>query len=360
MRVLIFAADSSRVGHRLIWPARVLAAEGCEVEVRYPGSDTAGPPAWERWDRVDVVVIQRPMPRRLLQAIDGFRADGVAVVVELDDDITSLSRRHVLWPSIQPSVSPESNWQIQAEACRRADLITVSTPALAQRLAGHGRVVVVPNHVPASYLAVERLDHDGVWVGWTGAVATHPDDLPVTVGSGRGVWRAVESTGAEFVVVGSRDGRPAVPGVLPRLPGVREQMRLTVEPWEVGFVPLPWYPVAMAQLDVGIVPLEPSTFNEAKSYLKGLEFAALGVPFVASPTGPYRELARHAGVLAGKPREWEREVRRLIESPGLRAELAGRGRGWAATQTIEGNAHRWWEAWEAARDVAAKRRKVTA
>jgi glycosyltransferase involved in cell wall biosynthesis len=344
VRVLIFAADRSRVGHRLIWPAEHLASEGHEVEVRYPGQGRGGPPAWERWDRVDVVVIQRPMPRRLLEAVDGFRRDGVAVVVELDDDLTSLSRRHVLWPSIQPKLSPSCNWQIQAEACRRADLITVSTPALARRFAGHGRVVVVPNHVPASYLDVERVDHDGVWVGWTGTIATHPDDLQVTRG---GVARAVESTGAEFALIGA----PA---------GVQSALGLRDEPWAVGFVPLPWYPVAMAQFDVGVVPLEPSAFNESKSYLKGLEFAALGVPFVASPTGPYRDLARHAGVLAGKPREWEREVRRLIQSAGLRAELAGRGREWARGETVEANAWRWWNAWSAACNVAAKRRRVSA
>lgn len=306
--------------------------------------DSEGPPAWERWDRVDVVVIQRPMTERLLQAVDGFRSDGVAVVVELDDDITSLSARHVLWPSIQPSTSPQSNWRIQQECCRRADLITVSTSALARRYAGHGRVVVVPNHVPASYLTVDRLEHDGVWVGWTGAVATHPDDLQVTRG---GVAKAVEASGAEFVMLGA----PA---------GVQAALGLREEPWSVGFLPLPWYPVGMAQFDVGVVPLELSAFNESKSYLKGLEFAALGVPFVASPTGPYRDLARHAGVLASKPREWEREVRRLVQSPGLREERAAAGRVWAAGETVEGNAYRWWEAWQAACEVAAKRRKVTA
>lgn len=345
MRVLVYAADTHRCGHRLIWPARALAAEGHEIEVltRDDPPPSEQPHRWQGWDELDVVVFQRPLQRRWLGSIERFQACGVTVVVDIDDDFQALPRRNAVWPGVQPASSPDCNWHILAAACRRADWVTVTTEALARRYGGHGRVSIVANHVPASYLDVRRGGRAGVWVGWTGAVVSHPGDLDVTRGA---VARAAVAAGAELHVVGPGDG---VARAL-----AAESVTAT------GFVPLAGYPIEMAQLDVGIVPLEASAFNEAKSYLKGLEFAALGVPFVASPTGPYRDLARHAGVLARKPRDWEREVRRLIESAELRAEMAGRGREWAAGQTIEGNAHRWWEAWEAARDVAAKRRKVPA
>ena len=62
------------------------------------------------------------------------------------------------------------------------------------------------------------------------------------------------------------------------------------------------YTSSVAELGVGLVPLLDSAFNRAKSWLKGLEYAALGVPFVASPTPEYVKLAGlGAGLLADDP-----------------------------------------------------------
>lgn len=342
MRVLIFAADTHRCGYRLIWPARALADEGCEVEVltRDDPPPSSQPQRWEGWDELDVVVFQRPLQRRWLGSIERFQADGVTVVVDIDDDFQTLPPGNAVWSGVQPATSPDCNWHIMAEACRRADWVTVTTPALAQRYGRPGRVSIVPNHVPASYLDVVGEPHAGVWVGWTGSVASHPGDLDVTRG---GVARAVAATGAELRVVGPGEGVAKALGA--------------TSVTATGFVPLDRYPFEMARLDVGIVPLEASAFNEAKSYLKGLEFAALGVPFVASPTGPYL-FDLPVGWHARKSRDWERKVRTLVESPDGRAEFARRGRDWAASQTIEGNIGQWWDAWTTARERSA--RKVTA
>jgi spore maturation protein CgeB len=74
--------------------------------------------------------------------------------------------------------------------------------------------------------------------------------------------------------------------------------------------------------------------------------ASVGVPFVASPTEPYRWLAKlGAGVLARDQDEWRRELRSLICDQDRRAELAASGVRAAEQLTIEGNAHLWAEAW---------------
>lgn len=346
VRVVVYPSDMGRCGHRLIWPAQALAAQGADVQLVLP---TDGPERqlqadWRRYadgtrrladvhaPDADVVVLQRPLQRTLAEAIPMLQAKGVKVVVEIDDDFATISPRNVSWRTCHPRYDPDRNWKWLAEACRRADLVTVTTPALARRYSAHGRVAIVPNHIPASYLEVEPEPHDGVIVGWTGSVDTHPDDLQVTRGS---VARAIEATGASFAVIGTGKG-------------VQVALGLRQPPPAAGWVPLELYPEYVAQLDIGIVPLELSAFNEAKSSLKGLEYAALGVPFVASPTGPYSEIP--VGQLARNPREWARKLRVLIESPEQRAEQAGRGREWAATQTVEGNCGRWWEAWTSVRE----------
>lgn len=341
MRVLVYAADTARCGYRLIWPARTLASFGCDVDVltKDDPPPSSEPRRWQGWDELDVVVFQRPLQRRWLGSIERFKQCGVTVVVDIDDDFHSLPPGNAVWQGVHPANSRDCNPQILAEACRRADWVTVTTKALARRYGSHGRVSIVPNHVPASYFDVVRERHDGVWVGWTGAVASHPGDLDVTRG---GVARAARDAGAMLRVVGPGDGVARALSV--------DRVEAT------GYVPLGRYPYEMARFDVGIVPLARTAFNDAKSYLKGLEFAALGVPFVASPTEPYRELqARGVGELASRGRDWYAKVRLLAGSADARAELAGRGRVWVRTQTVEANVDQWWDAWTKARERSSRK-----
>jgi glycosyltransferase involved in cell wall biosynthesis len=94
------------------------------------------------------------------------------------------------------------------------------------------------------------------------------------------------------------------------------------------------------------VPLDDIAFNEAKSGLKMLEYAALGVPVIASPTSDNARLhGAGIGVLASKPKHWASLLRRLLTDPDERAALAVAGRAAAASQTIEGTTDRWWDAW---------------
>ena len=91
-------------------------------------------------------------------------------------------------------------------------------------------------------------------------------------------------------------------------------------------------------------------FNVAKSNLKGLELAALGKPFVASPVAQYGVLARAGvGVLASGRKDWVRHLTMMVRSPDYRNELAAAGRQVIADQfTIEAHAHEWYEAWQQA------------
>lgn len=234
------------------------------------------------------------------------------------------------WKALHPRTSPRRNWLHLRRACELADLVVASTPALAAHYGRHGRAVVVENCIPEHYLGITGTPHDGVFVGWSGSIMTHPDDLQAT---GGGVGRAVARTGARFAVIGT--GR-----------GVQRALGLPEPPLACGWVPIEQYPTALAQLNLGVVPLELTPFNEAKSWLKGLELSAVGVPFVASPTGPYRALVeRGAGLLAERPREWEGLVKRLVGDTDWRLDLAGRAREVAAGLTIEANCGRWWDAW---------------
>jgi glycosyltransferase involved in cell wall biosynthesis len=113
-----------------------------------------------------------------------------------------------------------------------------------------------------------------------------------------------------------------------------------------------WHP-SLGQLDVGIVPLASSQFNEAKSTLKGLEYAAHGIPFVASPLPEYEVLAQEGiGLLAkDRGRTWRAQLLRIMQDDVLRAELSQRGRELVRAQhTYETQGALWLDAWESAID----------
>lgn len=335
MRVLVVPADTGRCGTRLIWPAEALQARGYDVTVSDPLSVERGDPdCWMAWaDEYDVIVVQRAMVREQVHHVRAWKALGVCVVMDLDDNFKRLSRSNLMYPMVHPRTSPDSNFRLLDEAVRHVDMLTCTTKAIASDYARAGRFRIIPNHVPEWYLRVEHEPiGDEVHVGWTGTLLTHGDDLAVVRGA---VAKVLERTGARFAVVG--DGS-----------GIQDAMWIKDTIRASGWVPLDRYPVAMASFDVGIVPLRPSVFNDSKSTLKGLEMASLGVPFVASSTEPYRGLCEHAGLLAAKPRDWERALTRLIVDEAFRVEVAGRGRVYAASQTIESNCEMWWEAWETA------------
>lgn len=345
MKVKVYPADRGGCGfYRIIWPAEALRAQGADVDIVFHtdaadrqvnaaywnGDDGSRTLLAAKAPDCDVVVLQRPLTDILADSIPQLQRAGVKVVVEIDDDFTSISPRNVSFNSVHPTRSPRRNWHHLKRSCDLADLVVVSTPALADVYGRHGRVVVVPNYIPESYQWIPRPWHEGTVLGWSGSIETHPDDLQVV---GRAVANTMRHTDAGFKVVGS--------GL-----GVRKALGLNDQPLACGWQPLGAYPQMLADIDVGIVPLELTRFNEAKSWLKGLEMSAVGTPFVASPTGPYLDLvSRGAGLFAEKPRDWEGLLRRLVTSPGEREEMAGAGREVAAGLTIEGHCGEFWDAW---------------
>ncbi len=248
--------------------------------------------------------------------------------MDVDDDLTCIDPANPAWAGHHPRRNPDDNWNWLVQACREATLVTCSTPELARRFAPHGRVVVLENCVPAAFLEIEHVDVGGTdpLVGWAGSLHSHPRDLE-PVGTG------VRDAGVRFRVVGP----PA---------GVGEALHVGQVEGTGDLQLKDWHP-AVAELDVGIAPLADTKFNRAKSWLKPLEYAALGVPFVASPTPEYERFGRDPclGLYASRPRDWAAMLR-LLKDPGWRVTASDAGRDAVRRlHTVEGNAWRWAEAW---------------
>lgn len=354
MKVRTFPLDVWGCGHfRAYWPGEAVA-EQCGVDARTVEPDKRrvgleldrqGRAVAERFplDEGDVAVFQRPTHSFMPTAIRLLQKRGVAVVIDMDDDLANIHPSNPAWLMYHPKSRNGHSWHNAAESCRAADLVTVTTPQLARRYAPHGRVRVLPNMVPARYLT---LDHeDSTTVGWAGNMQTHPDDLQQV---GPAIARLVAS-GGRFVMVGD-----------PR--GVGRALGLGKDPASTGPVEFERYAVTLAAtLGVGIAPLALTEFNQAKSRLKPLEYAACGIPWVGSPTEDYLAFHREGcGLIAEKRRDWEKILKRLTRDEQWRLELSARGREVAARCTYEGTAHLWAEAWSAAASLRRNTAEISA
>jgi glycosyltransferase involved in cell wall biosynthesis len=330
-RVALFPSDDSGCGwYRLLFAGMELKRQGHDIVVNPEQMgfyrDPDGGPSRLFLD-ADVAVVQRTVRDTAVAFVESLKDHGHRVIVDVDDDLDALHDGHPYIGALNgEGRSPENLHAV----CELADLVTATTQPLLDRYAGHGRGIVLPNLIPESYLRVKARRKGPPRVGWTGRPISHIGDASVI---GNAAARAVVEQDALFAAWGTSSGRTF------RELQIATGRRVTVpgRPLRSG------YPSSVAELTVGLVPLLDSPFNRAKSWLKGIEYASLGVPFIASPLPEYRKLAElGAGVLADTPQQWYEAIAMLFEDPD---PWASAGRTAVEGLTYEAHAGRWWSAW---------------
>lgn len=247
---------------------------------------------------------------------------------ELDDDVWNVDQANVAAHQVYRNDSVQDAVQM---ACMTANLVTVTTEPLAQLIrdrTGQQNVAVISNYIPESMLKMEHPENEHVTLGWAGGVS-HTWDVSLI---GRAVRTVMDrDRSLRLHIVGS-DFRPSFG---------HSGARYTN--WEP--VPSDYY--QHLDFDIGLAPLAATVFNESKSYLKCLEYAAMGIPVIASNFGPYPEFVQDGvtGFLVSKEKEWRDRIRELAADADLRETMGRNARELAAQHTIEGNWQRWAEAY---------------
>ena len=347
MKVYVLPADAFGCGHyRLIWPADVLRKAGHDVVIMPPNQKSgfmAKVGEQEDGSQIltqvqvpadaDVMVIQRPAHPLQPQMVDMLRQNGIAVVVDMDDDMSSIHPDNIAFNVYRHrSTSSPLSWKWAGESCKRATMVTATTKALLRRYAWPDRGVMLENYVPGKCLTYDKPE-TGMF-GWAGTTKSHPNDLQVT---GQTVQTLIDE-GQQFRVVGGPSK-------------VKECLRLRDMPQVTGSIELNrWVKTIAETYDVTMIPLAPTAFNASKSCLKGKEHMAAGIPFVYSPREDYRRLHRESGcgLEADTVKEWYTQLKRLLTDEVLRKEQAEMGKEYMKDQTYEAQAWRWMEAWETA------------
>jgi glycosyltransferase involved in cell wall biosynthesis len=328
MKIVVLPSDLAGCGHyRMIYPGEAVAAIGIDVQIVSDGIlipdatvSSSDDKPWEILSGTvpdaDVVVIQRPSHPSVEAAIRYLKSKGIRIVVDIDDR----------FEAIQPSNRAAYYYKSKEIRClnmsiANADVVTCSTPELAELHGG----ILLENCVPESYLNIPD-EHENV-IGWSGTLAVHRDDLRVV---GSGVSRTVIDTDWGFRVVGESTG-------------VGNELGLPGDPEQTGWLPIGDYPAEVAKLGIGIAPLADTVFNRSKSWLKTLEYSALGVPFVATDLPEYRRLG--VGLLASNQRQWKGMLSTLLNDPMRREDMRLAGRAAARQWTYEKHAERWADVW---------------
>lgn len=257
------------------------------------------------------------------------RDRSILSVYEVDDDLLNVESDNPAYDFFSDAATRQN-----IKACiASSDLVTVSTePLREQLLKFNPNVRVLSNYVDEEVLSIPRpKPRKEIVIGWCGS-ATHAQDFK-TIGEELSIVMALNKN-TRFVTIGADYSHG--------LPIDRVQKR----PWISA--PRKVYR-SVSQFDIGIAPLKQNKFNESKSYIKVLEYAALGIPCVASNVGPYRDFVEHGvtGFLASKPGDWKHYISLLANDSDLRNTISAAARNKAVTFTIQENIDEWVNAYTA-------------
>lgn len=298
--------------YRIHQPLEELGRHGHEITIHPAKSDVTA-------DGADVIVGQLIGANRWWRRL---RRDA-KLVYELDDDPFEIERIN---PSYEVYSDPVVRDNI-AHGLEVADLVTVTTELLAERMRKHNpNVVAIENRIDESVLTLERPRRDKLVIGWAGG-GSHGADVALCA---YGLRRALDlnpQTEGHFI---GADFRWLVKHPLRHT----DWCQKTTD----------YY--TLIDFDIGIIPLVETPFAVVKSHSKALEYAALGIPVIASDVAPYRSFVIDGvtGYLVRKEHEWLGRLRDLINDESMRTEMGAKAREHASQWTIQTG----WKEWESA------------
>lgn len=257
------------------------------------------------FDKLDVVILKLFMNKNASRYIQEARKLGQTVIIDTDDHFEQLPEDNLAFTTTDPVKHPNNNRDHLIKSYSHADGIITSTKFLEQRMLQYNDTVYrVPNSLdPNSFLYKMNLSGSKPTIGWVGIMMWRVNDL-------------VEVSGPVKTVIEQNDLKFHHSGIMLDRPNWAAEA-LNIDPNRMtGFTGArpEYYGNIFMPIDIGIVPLHTNQFNEAKSNLKGLEYALSGIPFVASSTQEYRDLAQSgAGRVAKNNKEWLKHLKQLID-----------------------------------------------
>ena len=259
--------DSGNGFYRATAPMTALAERGHRVRALPVENDSPQPVG--SLDGVELLHVHRYCEDRAWRIVREAKAQGAAVTWDNDDN-QAATPRGVAFDRVWNGFQGDRRLTRMRRLWRLVDVVTTPSADLAEQLSRDGapQTEVIPNFLPDAVLNPDRRPHPRVTIGWTAGLehAADVQRLPLL-----GVLQRLldERDDVNVISIGLRLG----------LRGDRY--------FHVPHVPVRLLTKQLVEFDVGIAPLADIPFNRSRSDVKLKEYAAAGVPWLASPTGPY-------------------------------------------------------------------------
>lgn len=319
--------------YRIEMPFRQLQKNGHEVVFQSADDDHGKTPVTLRdMQGYDVIVGQRINTHHGLEVWRRARTPLSRLVYETDDDVFSVTPSNFQAYQLYQRGDVRDAVTHMAEV---SDLITVTTDHLAAVMkeeTGNSNVSVLPNCVPEFVLGLPSEINPRPVVGWQGG-ASHGVDVGLIVSP---VRRFLKRFPHWDFRLGGTDYRPTF----------KAGSRATFRPWvPVYDNPRGYYETI--DFDIGLAPLVVDDFALSKSNIKVLEYAARGIPSIATDCPVYSSFIRHGenGFLVKHEHEWLKYMSELASDDSLRFRMGEAARKDARDWTIEKNWVRWQNAY---------------
>lgn len=337
----ILAFNSGIWLHRVETPSQALMRRGHGVKQVAIGAHV--PQEFMDWP--DVVMFGRTYPAAYdpIKIMREYKKLGKRVGYDMDDDFWQVAKDN---PSSLVSNSQKDQYE---GMIREADFITTPSEVLAKKFKKHFKkpVFICSNGIDEdvyrdrAILRRGSLEDKELTIGYMGA-ASHWKDLQLI---GEVLDALAEKYNFFFTIYGIT-GEPMEAAIY----SYNKMLQLNLQPEKndyfraaldfysqlkrvkllhVPFMPPELHPGVLSRcdIDIGIAPLEDTTFNAGKSCIKFYEYAFTGTVTLASDVMPYKEEVNYRAKNTFK--DWYNKLEKLIIDPEFRAKILAQQQEWA-------------------------------
>lgn len=290
-KVVFLPLQDTAVGfYRMVQPARFMARQKLVKDVKcYPFSGENESQNFKYSDEywmtlckdADVVYSTLASREMLIKLLNLRKRWGFKLFFDIDDNLYSV-------PEDNPGAKIAKNLKGSFEDCMSmCDGLTVSVPNL-KKVYSHlnDNIFVTPNFIDPKLYNFPKKKHRGIRIGWRGAWGHKQDaDMIRLV-----IDEIKKNYKVTFVTFGYK-------------PDWSDEHH----EW-IGLFDFP-EKLASFKLDMALIPLIDSAYNRCKSNLAYLEYSALGIPTITSPT----ENQKGCGINCKSNFEWYQAIEKIIK-----------------------------------------------
>lgn len=322
----------------------------------------------------DVLVFQRNIiTADVWDAMDYWRALGKTVCIDVDDhygDLPPSNPAHQYWIRNIGGL-PQNPVEALAEGMRHADALTAPSKVLLADWAHLIRGYWVPNWTRRTwYESLIQKPVGGVDIalhneaGPDGQAMLKGEERPDSAGQIILGWGGSISHVDSWVYSGIIEALDRIfekyPQARLKFCGHENRLDYIFERWgdkvirQPGVKPEHW-PAVVSTFDVGLAPLDTrpldppwregapvASYDERRSWLKAVEYLSAGVPWVASSSATYADLARWGTLAENTLDGWFLALDKKLAHLAYEKQLAWERRRWALKHvTFEPNANRY-------------------